>query len=97
MRPYTLVSASVSAFCHFLFLSANHRRQLILLTPTHLTKTDLSSSLRKFHQVTGNTFQCFYSAVTNFVELNRQEFCAVCNYCRLEHFNFVLPTVLHFP
>jgi hypothetical protein len=31
------------------------------------------------HQVTGSSFQCFYSAVTNFVELNRQYFCAVCN------------------
>jgi hypothetical protein len=30
--------------------------------------------------VTGNTFQCFYSAATHFVELNRQDFCPVCKF-----------------
>jgi hypothetical protein len=55
------------------YLSAQLLLQhLIPLTWTHLTQTDLSPCPRKVHQVTGNIFKRFYSAVESFVELNRQ-------------------------
>jgi hypothetical protein len=52
----------------------------------------------------GNNFQCFYLAMTNFVESNRQDFCPVCNVLPAQTFQlcslfflFWLPTVLAFP
>jgi hypothetical protein len=80
------MSASVSVFCHFLFLSAH----LLLLARTHLQQMDLSFSPRKIYQVTGNTFQCFSSAVTNFEELNQQDFVQSASFCQHKHFNFAL-------
>jgi hypothetical protein len=41
---------------------------------------------KKIHQVIGNTFLCFYSVVTDSVELNRQDFCPVCNFLSAQPF-----------
>ncbi len=41
---------------------------------------------RKIHQVMENTFQRFYSAATEFVELNRQNLRPVCNLLSIETF-----------
>jgi hypothetical protein len=60
MRPYLLMSASVSLFCHSLFPSAHiFLQQLILLSLTLLTQTDLAPSPRKIHQVVGNILCAF--------------------------------------
>jgi hypothetical protein len=52
--------------------------------------------------VTGNTFQCIYSAVTKYVELNRQDFCSVWNFLSAQRYQlcslfFWLSTVWVFP
>jgi hypothetical protein len=85
------MSASVSVFRRFLFPTAPLLlQQLILLALKLLTQTDLSPSPRKIHQLTGNTFQCFYSRLKNFLELNRQAFVQPVTVCQLKHLNFII-------
>jgi hypothetical protein len=62
MRPYLLMSASVSVFCRFSFTSVHLLPQrLFLLARTHRTQTNLPSIPWKLYQVTGNTVPYFYS------------------------------------
>jgi hypothetical protein len=85
-----LTNDSVSVFCRFVFPSAHLLlQQLILLSLTLLTKTDLSPSPRNIYQVT-ETLSIAFTQEWTICSIKSTRIIESLTFCQLKHFNSVL-------